>query len=516
MKKIIVIGSSGGNLFHLGGSDPETLLKEIMIQSEANGFHITGIQFIAAEESLDRATDTTVAVLYGIKSERRQLGKIFSGSLKKANEKAALLDRSLAQKIRSGEVDGLVVMSADPEKVNKEVVDAAVEKNIPIVGTGGSSMSFVESRGANVISASGTTGTTNRTRAIAFISALCRYWKINDRSSVYSKEDNGSQKVTVNLPGIMVSGLPGFIALSIVLATGKFPVFSELNTAFDVIIKALPIIISVLAAKQITDLGEVTLVAGILAGAFSASSGIIGGLVGGILAGLCVRYLLKQCIQWQFPMTATNILTGSFGGLIPGIFLYYFSGTFFLQIGRFITSVIQAFVSFNPLVMGFLAGVMIWFALLKGGYHAVILPLILLEMEKTGSSFLGAIDMIGLVSVAAGINLAHWIYPLKKTKKSVTKRGLGMNIMFGTFVESVYPLLSNKVILFGALFSAGTGSALTSLFHVHGTAYVPLFIAPFLSTSVFGFTLAMLTAMGLSFLITLTVEINSIQKTNKN
>ncbi|WP_233522967.1 hypothetical protein [Peribacillus saganii] len=35
MKKILIIGSSGGNLFNLGGASPRKLLDEILIQIKA-------------------------------------------------------------------------------------------------------------------------------------------------------------------------------------------------------------------------------------------------------------------------------------------------------------------------------------------------------------------------------------------------------------------------------------------------------------------------------------------------
>ena len=48
MKKIAVLGSSGGHLFVLGGKDPQALLGEIVRQAEAAGFEISHIAFVAA------------------------------------------------------------------------------------------------------------------------------------------------------------------------------------------------------------------------------------------------------------------------------------------------------------------------------------------------------------------------------------------------------------------------------------------------------------------------------------
>ncbi|MFK4997860.1 hypothetical protein ACI2OX_11690 [Bacillus sp. N9] len=70
----------------------------------------------------------------------------------------------------------------------------------------------------------------------------------------------------------------------------------------------------------------------------------------------------------------------------------------------------------NPLIAGLIAGLLIWPAIIGGIYHAAILPIVLLEMERTGNSFLGAVDMVGLVMVSAGITLANIISPRDKGK----------------------------------------------------------------------------------------------------
>jgi hypothetical protein len=59
MKKIAIIGSSGGNLYNLGGAEPEKLLQEIYQQCEAAGVEVAAVQFIAAEASMDVAKPHT-------------------------------------------------------------------------------------------------------------------------------------------------------------------------------------------------------------------------------------------------------------------------------------------------------------------------------------------------------------------------------------------------------------------------------------------------------------------------
>ncbi len=48
MKKIAVIGSSGGHLFVLGGNNPQALLEEIINQAKAASIEVSHIAFIAA------------------------------------------------------------------------------------------------------------------------------------------------------------------------------------------------------------------------------------------------------------------------------------------------------------------------------------------------------------------------------------------------------------------------------------------------------------------------------------
>ncbi|RLL43718.1 PTS sugar transporter [Oceanobacillus piezotolerans] len=508
MRKIAIIGSSGGNLFNLGGRNPDKLLQEILTQSEAAGTEIAAIQFIAAESSMDAAKNTTNAAMY-YANEMGQPVKTNTSSLSQINEAAKSEDMKLAERIRKGEVEALIVMSADPSGANKETIAAAIEKQIPIVGTGGTSMATISSKGANVIAQSGTTGTTNRTRAISFMTSLAKHWGMKYKPVIGTVSEQASPQEksiwkNINLRGIMVSALPGFIAMAIVLALSKIPALSGLQSVFDIIVQALPIIIAVIAAKQVSNLEEVSIVAGVVAGVLSVNGGIIGGIIGGILAGLLVQFFFYKTIQWKFPMTTVNIVAGGLAGLISGMAVYYLFAPIALYIGDGIKLAIEATIDFNPVLAGLLGGLLIWPAILGGVYHAAILPIVLLEMEKTGASFLGAIDMVGLVLVSAGINLANIVSPRDKGEAAAATPGFLVNMGFGTFVEAAYPFMfSNKMVFAGAIISAGVGGALVGLFDVRGTAYLPTFAAPFLSNNALGFVIAMLASLILSFVITL-------------
>ena len=46
MKKIAVIGSSGGNLRSQGGADPQKMMAETFALAKAAGIEVSAIQFI--------------------------------------------------------------------------------------------------------------------------------------------------------------------------------------------------------------------------------------------------------------------------------------------------------------------------------------------------------------------------------------------------------------------------------------------------------------------------------------
>lgn len=513
-KTIAIIGSSGGNLYNLGGKDPLKLLQELVIQLESAGIGCGAIQFVGADASMDNAKGSTQAALYGWDETLQAPKRLAEGSLDEINQVATQLDQDIAAQIRQGRIGALIMMSADPTRTNAYTVDAAIDMNLPITGTGGTSMALTSAKGANVLAVSGTTGTTNRTRAVTFVTTLCQHWGLTYRPIIGATADatsgrtgEGSPWRRISIRGIMLASLPGFIAMALLLALSKIPALAGLSEIFDIMIKALPVILAAIAAKQISDLDEVSIVSGIIAGVMSVEGGIIGGIIGGIGAGLLGHVLFRKCVQWRFPATTVNIVAGGLSGLISGLIVYFMIAPIALQAGEGIRWLLEASVSTSSMLAGLLAGLLIWPAILGGVYHAAILPIVLLEMERTGNSFLGAVDMAGLVMVSAGITLANIIAPRDKGEAAVAVPGFLINIGFGTFVEAAYPFMfSNKFIFGGAIVSAGLGGLLVGMFEVQGTAYVPSFMAPLLSNNMTGFIVAMVGSLLSAFMITLTVN----------
>lgn len=506
MKKIAIIGSSGGNLYMQGGNDPRALLGEIFTQARSAGIEVGFVSFVGAKRTMDGISMDAPACLWSLSGDSVACGE--EKKLSEINADAAASDAALAALIEQGGIDGIVMMSGDPNGVNKAALAAAAAKKLPCVGTGGTSMGIAQKMGCNVISASGTTGTTNRTRAVAFISALAKEWKIK-YMPVIGKSAGGKQDGNVwkriNFRGIMMASLPGFIAMAIVLALSKIPALSGLSAVFDTLVGAIPVIVAAIAAKQISGLDEVGIVAGIVAGLMSSGGGLIGGLAAGILAGIVSYYIAILCFRWRVPGTTANIAAGGLGGLAAGLVGMYALAPVALWLGNGINNLISAALSFSPILAGAVAGLLIWPAIIGGVYHAAILPIVLLEMESTGFSFLGAIDMTGLVMVSAGITLANVIFPRQKSDASAALPGFLINIGFGTFVEAAYPYMFSSKLVFGSALLASTVSGmLVGLFDVKGTAYVPCFSAPFLANPGKGiyFAICMVVAMALAFVLT--------------
>lgn len=513
MKKIAVIGSSGGNLRAQGGSDPQKMMEEIFIQAKVAGIEVREVQFVLTSSSMDSVSMNTNSQLFTLD----HLGELVNSeekTLSEINEDAKKIDQRVAKQILSGDLDGLMLLSCDPKGVNQLAIAAAVEIKIPVAGTGGTSMADIASSGARIIAQSGTTGTTNRTRAVSAISAFAKEWQLK-YSPVIGGHSNqvpeGNVFKRISLRGIMMASMPGFIGMALSLALSKLPGLSGLEVIFTTLIGFLPVIVAAIAAKQISGMDEVGIIAGILAGSLSVHGGIIGGMVSGILAGILVYVISNFCFKHGVPGTTTNIAAGGLSGLLAGLVGMYLLSPGALMLGNGIKQTIDAVLTFNPILAGAVAGGLIWFAIIAGVYHAAILPIVLLEMEATGFSFLGAIDMVCLVIVCAGIQLAYIIKPRNDGDRTTAVANIFINLLFGTFVEAAYPFMfSSKKVFGGTILSATLAGALVGILNVHTTAYVPVFMAPLMSNDKLIQTIVvMVSAFVLACVFTLLANIGS-------
>ena len=114
MKKIVILGSSGGNLYNLGGADPEKLLSEIYTQCQSAGVSVAAVQFIAAQASMDVAKPSTAAAVYTLTEADAVPAVTFSGTLAEVNDAVRGSDEQIARLIEQGDIDGIIIMSGDP------------------------------------------------------------------------------------------------------------------------------------------------------------------------------------------------------------------------------------------------------------------------------------------------------------------------------------------------------------------------------------------------------------------
>lgn len=504
-KRVALVGSSGGNLYGIGGSAPRQLIDEVLTQCSAADIVVSHVQFIAADGTMDRVDrDSTSAHLLVLRDGVVQ--EAAHGTVNEVNAQAVAVDAEIASAIAAGEIDGIILVSADPNGVNAQTVAAAAAASISAVGSGGASVATAQSVGLVFLSVTGSTGTTNRTRAIGYVSALARAWGLRYRPVIGSRAavDTGAVWRNFDLKGIMVPALPAFIVMALTLALSRIPGMPWFGDAFDVLIGALPVVVAVIAAQKVSGLDEVAVVAGLIAGVLSRDGGILGGIVGGMMAGVLVAYLLRQAFAWGFPGTTANIFAGGLAGLIAGLVIFIALAPLTEALGNGLRSLIDGAVAWSPVLAGAIAGAVIWPAIIAGFYHAAILPIILLEMEEIGNSFFGAVDMGGLVMVSAGITLANIVAGRRPGDRAVAAPGFAINMGFGTFVEAAYPFMfSDKIVFGGAILASTVSGALAGILGVRGTAYVPSIVAPGLSNNPLGFIAVMAAGLGVSFVVTL-------------
>lgn len=484
MKHLAVIGSSGGNLYNQGGSDPKKMLEEVFTQADSAGIEVSYVQFVGTSASMDNISMDAKARLWTL-LEKNELICSEEATLKEINQSAAVCDEELAKLIREGKIDGIMLLSCDPKGTNQQALTAAAKMQIPCAGTGGTSMANTQAMGCKVIAASGTTGTTNRTRAISAMSAFSKEWKLKYSPVIgggNTQVQEGSVWKRINFRGIMMASMPGFIAMALCLALSKLLGLGGLEDVFNTLVGFLPVVLSAIAAKQISGLDEVGIVAGIVGGALSVDGGIVGGLLVGIIAGVLAYYIIRLCFRYKVPGTTANIAAGGIAGLAAGLIGMYAIAPIALAAGNLIKEAIDWSINFNSVLAGGIAGFAIWFAIIGGVYHAAILPIILLEMEAAGFSFLGCIDLCCLIMGCAGIMLANIIAPRKQSDRIACIPNIIINLAFGTFAEAAYPFMFGSHKVFAATIAASTlTGVLIGFLEVKCTAYVPCFMAPFMS-----------------------------------
>lgn len=282
-----MIGSSGGGAATLGHTDPLTLLTSIEIElGRCRAFvqHHSSTSKNEEEEDddwnahvpatapkirhalyvslhsgvgLDHATDDSPATLYAVgcghdddnnknnadsTSSSPKVRIVCTGPLHEINNQVRHLDTTyIARSIRYSKTDGLISISSDPSGVNSSSIRAASQRQIPVTGSGGTSLSIAAAEcGVNLVgNAGGSVATTTYTRAVSYVCALVDAW--SERAVAEEAADDedataevvwkyspfvpsrihgngcadGMQKVQPHLRSVLDSCVPAFVAVCV-------------------------------------------------------------------------------------------------------------------------------------------------------------------------------------------------------------------------------------------------------------------------------------------------------------
>ena len=159
---------------------------------------------------------------------------------------------------------------------------------------------------------------------------------------------------------------------------------------------------------------------------------------------------------------------------------------------RLVTETIRSCIhwSMNGTIPGlaFLVGSVFCYGSKVGYYHALCLPVILIEMEHGDASLWGTIDEATLVVVSAGICAANLLLPLRNRQRcdgdapdlmsqQLCRRGILINLLFGDFIEAAYPFMeANWIVNVSGYIASGISTELMAgkSRDVLGLAYLPL------------------------------------------
>ena len=96
-------------------------------------------------------------------------------------------------------------------------------------------------------------------------------------------------------------------------------------------------------------------------------------------------------------------------------------------------------------LLGFVLGVMTKRGSIGGYYHAIMFPLILVEMANGEWALLGALDCCCLCCVCAGVVAAVGATAKRATERGACRRAACINLGLGDYVEACYPYMERSL-----------------------------------------------------------------------
>lgn len=598
---VAVIASSGGGTATLGHTDPPHFLHAIHYQlrliggltagssSRASGGSrgVRGIRqalYVNLDDgkSMDTANeDIDTATLYQIDRAEKDDDDndddnvssscriVKRGTLKEVNAHCREEQKKMAHAITNKQVHGLICISCHTD-IFKDTLKAAECRNIPVTGSGGTSLSKAASLyNIHLIgNAGGSVATTTYTRAVSYAHAFASYWKLPYQPWKHNEDREGGRgQQGPAVVSVLNACLPSFWGVCLAKYILNQIIIRRTDTVTIAMLKlsiraledwALPVACSVIMATAAASNNKTpqhtatsSLIMAAIVASTTCSRSVLGGLLAGWLVSKYTERLLYWCIFHNVPATMTNMLTaggvGAFFALIlqPSTpLLQWFTASIRTWILASVTTMplsssISAIISpqLLQLSLGGLWGVLSCYGSKVGYYHAIHLPLILVEMETGDASFLGAIDELTLVLACAGISAGNLVAArvaammtttasnkkkddnekknaallLSDTDAALCRRALRINLSCGDFIEACYPFMEKSWMINTGGYA---GSALSSAWLVYGIttaadvpkslAYLPLPMSIALADSQwFRFAAASVLAMGIPFLATL-------------
>jgi hypothetical protein len=536
---VAVIGSSGGGAATLGHTEPSHLLQVIndelaKIDGESRILHAL---FVSLHEGkgLDVANpDLDTATLYSIDNEQSNDDHsqyfprpIHTATLSQVNETCRSMDATIAKAIRNGKVKGLICMSCSID-IHSETLLAAAQMNVPVTGTGGTSLSTAVTRFQIhlVGNAGGSVATSSYTRAVSFAHALATAWGL-----AYHPFSSSIHFINPQWRSVLNACLPAFWAaclasrfLNMVLkhmddsdASEWADTIRQLLVAYESF--ALPTVCCVVMATSCASHHGSTAVMASCIAAMACEKSILGGLLAGWLVSSILGHVLYRCIVWNVPATMTNLVAAGGVGATVAIVVSPLV-PFLRKITEWIRWGVHTSMDGSLPGAGFLIGCLFCYGSKVGYYHAICLPIILVEMEHCDASIWGAIDECALVLVSAGIcaaNLLTLPYSIT-TDNALCQRAVRINLLYGDFIEAAYPFMERHPLV-NAVGYMASGLSTELLARnpkdVLSLAYLPLPMSIWLARDWQRMGLASFTAFGVSFVGTALNNINLQSETQR-
>lgn len=508
---VALIGSTGGGTATLGHTDPPKLIQ--LIDGELrkiNGGTLTsGISralFVSLDggkgfDHADEAKDT--ASLYqissaGARNTSLECQVVKSAVLQEVNTLCKNLNKELAAAIKKGEIQAIICVSVSVE-VFSETLQAAAKANIPVTGTGGTSLSLAASRYQIrlVGNAGGSVANTSLTRAVSYAHALATDFNVIYRP--WNKAQAGDAEAGApSFKSILNACLPAFWGLCLlkrflvsgnVLWGGSETVVSLINILENYPLPTACAVVAATSSSTSTIAQDYSsrIMASVIASMVCRRS-VVCGLLAGYLVGQSQEKILFACICLNVPATFTNLVTtGGVGAAVA--FLLLRVAPFFALFTSHVRDAILVSVTSTTVpsgVVAFLWGVFCCYGSKVGWYHSIFLPLILIEMECADASFLGALDELTLVLVCAGVCygqlISDQLFPkrdlLSEADLALCKRAVRINLCYGDFVEACYPFMDQHMLInVSCYIASGASSSMLAILRQEETpkslAYLP-------------------------------------------